>query len=171
MTNHEGHNDLLQYLNPDVKLISKNTLKADVLKIYKREKVRLKEVLSRHSGRICLTYDLTSTSQHYIVLTAHFVDHDWKMNSKILSFYHMPPPHTGIEIAHRILSFLKEWGIEQKIFSITLDNASAMDNMKDRLVNALRFVDGLLCDGEFFSCSMLCTYFESRCPRWLKSSF
>ena len=118
MADHEAYNDMLLYLNPDVELISRNTLKADVLKIYKREKARLKEVLSKHSGRICLTSDLwtASTSQHYIVLTAHFVDHDWKMKSKILSFYHMPPPHTGLEIAHRILSFLKEWGIEQNFF-------------------------------------------------------
>ena len=116
MAEHEGHNDVLVYLNLDVKLISRNTLKTEVLKVYKREKVRLKNVLAKHLGRVCLTSDLwtSCTSEGYICLTAHFVDDSWKLNSKVLVFHHMPPPHSGVELAQKIMFFLKEWGIEKK---------------------------------------------------------
>ena len=60
-------------------------------------------------------------------LTAHFVDEDWKLNNKVLSFCHMPPPHTGLELSKKMYDLLKDWGIDKKVFSITLDNASAND--------------------------------------------
>ena len=40
----------------------------------------------------------------------------------------MPPPHTETLLSDKILSFLEEWGIENKIFFIILDNASNNDN-------------------------------------------
>ena len=46
--------------------------------------------------------------------------------------------------------FLKEWGIETKIFSITLDNASSNDVMQQYLKQQLSFNGTLLCDGDFF---------------------
>ncbi|PNX64718.1 HAT family dimerization domain-containing protein [Trifolium pratense] len=39
----------------------------------------------------------------------------------------MPPPHTGSALSKKILEFISDWGIEKKIFSLTLDNASAND--------------------------------------------
>ena len=41
-------------------------------------------------------------------------------------------------------------GNREKIFSLTLDNASANDCMKDLLKQNLNISDGLLCKGEFF---------------------
>lgn len=59
-------------------------------------------------------------------------------------------PHTGFELSNKILQFLNEWGIEKKIFSITLDNASANDVMQDVLKSQLTLQNWLLCDGQFF---------------------
>ncbi|KAG6477457.1 hypothetical protein ZIOFF_066712 [Zingiber officinale] len=62
----------------------------------------------------------------------------------------MPPPHSGVELAAKLFEFLKEWGIEKKVFSLTLDNASNNDNMQVHLKEQLSLHDSLLCDGEFF---------------------
>nr|GMD12637.1 zinc finger BED domain-containing protein RICESLEEPER 2-like [Ipomoea batatas] len=62
----------------------------------------------------------------------------------------MPPPHTGRELAKKLLGCLKDWGIEKKIFSITLDNASANDSMQNILKEQLCLQNDLLCNGEFF---------------------
>ena len=80
---------------------------------------------------MCLTSDCWAACSDigYISLTTHYVDKDWKLKKKILSFTHTQPPHTGHDLALKILEFLKDWGIEKKIFSITLDNASSNDNM------------------------------------------
>ena len=152
MVEHEGTREIHSYLNPDVKHISRNTAKADCLKLYKREKEKLKQQLENVPGRICLTTDVwqSCTTEGYISLTAHFVDDKWNLHSRVLNFSHFPPPHSGVFLADKMFNFLKEWGIEKKIFSITVDNASANDNMQDILKRQLRMIDGLLCDGEFF---------------------
>ena len=82
----------------------------------------------------------------------------------------MPPLHTGFELSLKISEFLNDWGIEKKIFSLTLDNASANDNMQEHLKNALGMHNWLLYGGEFFSCVLFCTHLESYCARGIKSS-
>ncbi|RYR49928.1 hypothetical protein Ahy_A07g036457 [Arachis hypogaea] len=81
----------VKYISPTLGLITRNTLKEDVLKIYLREKEKLKSTLLVIPNRVCLTSDLWTsiTTEGYLCLTAHFVDLNWKLQSKILSFCHM----------------------------------------------------------------------------------
>ncbi|XP_031255108.1 zinc finger BED domain-containing protein DAYSLEEPER-like [Pistacia vera] len=73
---HEGIRDVHMYLNHEVKHYTRNTAKADCLKIYYREKEGIKLALERVSGRICLTFDIwhSCTTDEYISLTANYVD-------------------------------------------------------------------------------------------------
>ncbi|XP_057538292.1 putative AC transposase isoform X1 [Amaranthus tricolor] len=145
---YEGIRRLFSYLNPTTKTISRNTSKSDVVKMYEREKENLKFLLGSISSRICLTSDCWSsiTSDGYITLTAHYVDDNWVLKKKLLNFCFMPPPHTGVHLSDHVCSLLKDWGILQKIFSITLDNAASNDVFADCLKGELE----LLCAGEFF---------------------
>lgn len=144
--------ELLKYLNPEFKAICRNTAVADVLKFHGIRKDQMKQELAKVGNRICLTCDVwrSISIEGYICLTAHYVDDSWKLKSKILSFCAMPPPHSGFELAKKVISCLEDWGIEKKIFSLTLDNASANDNMQSILRDQLSSRHGLLCDGEFF---------------------
>ena len=67
-------------LNPNVKPISRNIAKSNVLKIYKREKENLRCALELVPGRICLTSDLwkSSTLDKYMVLIAQYIDANWE---------------------------------------------------------------------------------------------
>ena len=62
----------------------------------------------------------------------------------------MQPPHTGHDLALKVLEFLKDWEIERIMFSITLDNASSNDNMQNMLKEHLCLSNSLLLNGEFF---------------------
>ncbi|WOK99873.1 hypothetical protein Cni_G08585 [Canna indica] len=62
----------------------------------------------------------------------------------------MPPPHSGIELNNKINSLLTEWAIEGKLFSVTLDNASANDTCVSLLRSHLSMKNALLAKGEFF---------------------
>jgi hypothetical protein len=61
-------------------------------------------------------------------LVAHYVDVDWILQCRVLNFIELDPPHTGIVIAQAIFECLVEWIIEDKILTITLDNASSNDS-------------------------------------------
>ena len=102
--------ELFKLLNPDVKPITRNTAVSDVWKFYLEQKAMLRQSLLKSPSRVCLTADCWTsiTSEGYICVTAHFVDENWKLNSKILSFRKMEPPHTGNELANKIHGCLTE---------------------------------------------------------------
>lgn len=58
----------------------------------------------------------------------------------------MPPHHTGVHMSDQVCSMLKDWGIQKKIMSITLDNASSNDVFVDVIKSEL----DLVCDGDYF---------------------
>ncbi|XP_013607798.1 PREDICTED: zinc finger BED domain-containing protein RICESLEEPER 1-like [Brassica oleracea var. oleracea] len=144
--------DTWAYLNADVQTICRNTARADVYRLYESERDTLKRELGSLPGRVSFTSDLwTSVKREgYMCVTAHYIDRNWKLNSKILTFCALPPPHTGMNVAVQLLESLKEWEIEKKVFSITLDNATSNDSMQDIVKSQLNLNDDLLCGGEFF---------------------
>ncbi|KAL2924160.1 Zinc finger BED domain-containing protein RICESLEEPER 2 [Bienertia sinuspersici] len=145
---YEGIRKCFNYLNPDLNIVSRNTIKADLIKKFKNEKMRVKEVLSVAPGRIAFTSDCWSsiTTDGYMSFTAHFIDSEWRLQKLILNFSFLPPPHTGLAMSNHICSLLKEWGIQKKVFSITLDNASSNDCMADFLKSEI----DLVCEGAYF---------------------
>ena len=72
------------------------------------------------------------------------------LKSEILAFAHMQPPHIGNDLSLKVLEFLRDRGIERKIFFITLDNASSNDNMQNILKEHLCLPNSLLLNREFF---------------------
>jgi hypothetical protein len=65
----------------------------------------------------------------------------WELEKKVLAFFHIPPPHTGVNLTEKLLSLLREWGVEKNIFKITV----ILD-----LRFKLQFVE--YCYGKLFGC-------------------
>ncbi|GKD72591.1 zinc finger BED domain-containing protein RICESLEEPER 2-like protein [Tanacetum coccineum] len=66
----------------------------------------------------------------------------------MLNFRVIPHPHTGSLLADSVITFLRQWGIENKVFTITLDNATNNNGLVDCLKDQLGY-DALVCNGEF----------------------
>lgn len=107
-------------------------------------------MLESAPGRISLTSDCWSsvTMDGYISLTAHFIDKDWSLQKRVLNFSFLPPPHSGVALCDKIVSLLREWEIDNQIFSLTLDNASANDVSTVLLMN--QFKGSLVANGRLF---------------------
>ena len=75
----------------------------------------------------------------YMVLTAHFVDSDWKLQKRVLNFVDVPPPHSGLVVYDALYKCLQEWGIEGKLSTITVDNAAYNDLAVKMLQDSLSF--------------------------------
>ncbi|KAK9668313.1 hypothetical protein RND81_13G050600 [Saponaria officinalis] len=148
LVEYEGIRNCFSYLNPDVQFFVRNTIKSNILKMYSSVKHKLIELLKKACGRVSLTSDCWSSVRPdgYISLTAHFVDENWKLQKRVLNFSFLPPPHTGAATSIKVTTLLKEWGIENRIMSLTLDNASANDSM----VNYLKPDLNLMCNGDYF---------------------
>ena len=82
--------------------------------------------LSNLNSRVCLTSDFWTSVQNlgYMVVTAHYINADFKLKKKIINFKKVKYPHIGIAIEEALVSCLTEWGIRDKVFTLTVDNAS-----------------------------------------------
>ncbi|KAI3745856.1 hypothetical protein L6452_08267 [Arctium lappa] len=145
---YDGIRKCFNYLHPEVKVVSRNTVKNDIMKMYRMEKLKIRDTLSCIPGRICLTSDCWTsiTIDGYMSLTAHFIDSSWNLQKVILNFSFLAPPHTGLALSDHIFSLLKDWGIQKKVFSVTLDNASSNDAM----VDFLKYELDLVSQGAYF---------------------
>ncbi|KAK2662966.1 hypothetical protein Ddye_001540 [Dipteronia dyeriana] len=118
-------------MNPRFDVPSRRTIVRDLYKLYVEERMKLKKYFKYSQVRVCLTTDTWTSIQNinYMVVTAHFIDYDWRLQTRILSFSQITD-HTGDLIGRCIEKVLLEWGID-KIFTITVDNASANANAID----------------------------------------
>lgn len=89
-----------------------------------------------------------------MVVTAHFLDNDWKLHKRIINFTKITS-HVGEEIRKLIEICLREWGIE-KLFSIVVDNASSNDTANEYLKRRMRIDKTLMFDGKYLHLRCAC---------------
>jgi hypothetical protein len=73
----------------------------------------------------------------YLCLTTHYIDKDFKFHKKVIAFRQIPYPHTGLAVANLVEKILVEWKLDNKIFTLTLDNCSVNDSAIKFLENRL----------------------------------
>nr|GEU73270.1 protein ABCI7, chloroplastic [Tanacetum cinerariifolium] len=71
----------------------------------------------------------------YMCVTAHWIKPDtWQIMKRVISFEEFSSPHTGHALFKMLIKVLTNFNLEDKVMSITLDNASnntsAMDKLK-----------------------------------------
>jgi hypothetical protein len=77
---------------------------------------------------VCLTSNIWSgnAKEDYLSVVFHFITDDWELEKRIVGMRLIDYSHTGVNIAERILQVVSRYGMLSKVFSITLDNASAI---------------------------------------------
>ncbi|XP_024313494.1 zinc finger BED domain-containing protein RICESLEEPER 2-like [Brachypodium distachyon] len=151
MVEHEWFNAIMRYLNPLYQFIGRKAIRAECLRVYKKEKEILKSSL-KNVKYIGLTTDMW-TSNHtisYMCVVAHYIDKNWKMQTRVLAFVELDTPHTGHVIADALWSCVIEWKIEDKVVSITLDNASNNDVAVRDLKAKFAFRRGVNFEANYF---------------------
>jgi hypothetical protein len=132
----EPFRQFVMSLNGRFKLPSPNKLKEELTTTYNQRREQLKAHFNNHQHRVSLTFDgWTSPNGLSIIgITAHFLSSKWEYNNVLLSFAHLESNHTGARLAREIERVCVEFGLEDKIYSITSDNASANDAASEELV-------------------------------------
>uniref|UniRef100_A0A803MBI4 Transposase n=1 Tax=Chenopodium quinoa TaxID=63459 RepID=A0A803MBI4_CHEQI len=112
---------------PQFTIPSRVTIARDCVKLYYSEKERLREMF-KACQRISVTTDTWTSIQriNYLCLTAHFIDSEWKLHKKIINFLPISS-HKGEAIGKAVEACLEHWGIEDKLFTVIVDNASSND--------------------------------------------
>lgn len=150
-----GFRRLLSAACPEFPVLSRSSIKRDIISIYVKERENIRELLATCPGRICLTSSTwkSDSDDHFNCVTTHFIDHEWRLQRRILRFKLMPPPYDSLSVADEIALCMVQWNIEHKVFSVTLENLSSDDCVADMLRSRLAAKKYLPCKGVFFHVS------------------
>lgn len=87
IVDHLGFKKYSFALQPLFKVPSRNTMKKEILKIYDIEKMVALKLMDTNKGRVAITTDMRTASNQkkgYMAITAHYIDHSWNLQSRIL---------------------------------------------------------------------------------------
>lgn len=86
IVDHVGFRKFVGSLQPLFKMVSRNTIKSDILKIFREEKTKAYTMFEKLSSRVAITTDMWSSKQKrgYMAITAHFLDRSWCLRSTII---------------------------------------------------------------------------------------
>ena len=88
MVDHVGFRKYSNTLQPLFKMVSRNTIKNDILKIYDYEKSKTMDLLGNNRSRIAITTDMWTSNQKkgFMVVTTHFIDDSWTLQSRVIRY-------------------------------------------------------------------------------------
>jgi hypothetical protein len=118
---------LMTSLKNDINLIGADAVRNNVPQLFQKEKAKIASQLALVGSKFSFTLDIWSglANKDFLAITIHYIDQEWKLRHYLLDFKPVTGNHTGLKIFCTFRDVLREWGLQQKVASITLDNASS----------------------------------------------
>lgn len=116
------------FVNPSFKSIPRNTLKRNLLKLFKNSKIELITYFQNNNINVSICSDIWSDhwqTHSYMGITCHWVDENYVLQKRILAYRCFDESHNAENICRLIQQILQEYRLVNRIFSISFDNASA----------------------------------------------
>nr|GEX85191.1 zinc finger BED domain-containing protein RICESLEEPER 2-like [Tanacetum cinerariifolium] len=118
-----------KHLQPKYNHVSRTTLKPDAMKLWVAAKQAIIDDFLKLNTNVNLTTDVWSTPHgvpgSYICVIIHWIEPDtWNMMKRVIALKDFLAPHSSSALAKTLRNVFVNFNLENKIMSITLDNAS-----------------------------------------------
>lgn len=143
----------ISYIMPTYKFRTRNTVRNDLMGVYVEEKSRIYAEIEKLSSRVTLTTDgwkPKHQNRGYFCITCHYIDDNWVLHKRIISFHVVQYPHHGALLSEWLKGRILDWNIDKKMFSIVVDNASNNSGMLEGIKGWLNSKNALLHGGDMF---------------------
>ncbi|CAN6270701.1 unnamed protein product [Urochloa humidicola] len=113
--------------NPKYTKMSRQSTTRDIEKYFSDCKAKLVENFVTSVNCVSLTSDIWSgnAEDDYLSVIAHYINSDWQLEKRVLGLILIDVSRSGQNIADRVASVLADYGLHDKVFAVTLDNASS----------------------------------------------
>ena len=132
--------------------LSRNIIRARLSKYSKMGRDQFKHVLSENDSKFNIALDCWSSRNNYgfmglfisirelilLAVICHWISSNWTLEEALLHFSHIPGHHTGAALGKEVIEILEEYGIIEKLFCVTTDNASNNTEMMKHIGRYLR---------------------------------
>jgi hypothetical protein len=157
---HEYLVDFIKSLRPSFPLKSRVTIRKEIMETFLEEKETLYKYLKTMQCRFSATMDMWTSCQNkgYMCVTIHWIDDDWHMQKRIIGFFNVKGRHTGAKLSETFTEVMVKWYIENRLFTLTLDNASSNEVAVQDIISDMKENGNgsLVCDGLFFHVRCAC---------------
>ncbi|KAL3508988.1 hypothetical protein ACH5RR_028389 [Cinchona calisaya] len=152
MVEHFGFRIFVRNLQPLFDPVTIDRVEADCKEIYRIEKQKVYEELDKLPGKVSLYANtwVANVDAKYLSLTAHYIDDAWQLKKKTLNFLMLDPSQTEDMLSEAIMTSLRNWGIDGKLFSIAFDNHVRNDAIVRVIRDQLCEQQCLVCNGQLF---------------------
>ncbi len=135
MTDWHEFKQFVNFLRPGTHVPCRATLKKEITDLYNAEKAKRKTRFGQISSKISLTCDAwTARNQdQFVGISAHYIDNEWVLRKELLGFSLLEGEHSGEKLAAVLHEHIVDFNLENKILSITTDNASNNNTMMEEL--------------------------------------
>ncbi|CAG8513583.1 6932_t:CDS:2 [Cetraspora pellucida] len=120
--------EFLAEFDPNYQLPSEKLCRKLLTDAFVSFKETLKNILNDNVITCSLICDLWTGRNYmgYLGVTCSFINNNFQLNKLVLIIRYLPYPHTEESIAEALNVVINEWGLTNKIFTITTDNGSNM---------------------------------------------
>ncbi|KAK9669680.1 hypothetical protein RND81_13G148300 [Saponaria officinalis] len=155
LAEHNAFNKYIKKNQPEHKPTGRKTVRSNAMKQYCELKQKLISDFANMTCRFNLTADAWDSGYDYsyICITAHWIDREWNLQKRIISFSKLEFPHNAINMHNIIINSICEYNIKSKILSVTFDNAIAMTSVANMLKTSL---ESVLLDGKLLHMRCAC---------------
>ncbi|XP_076891887.1 zinc finger BED domain-containing protein RICESLEEPER 1-like [Bidens hawaiensis] len=152
MVEHVGFKVFVKNLQPMFDFLTTSVIESDCLTIYAKERQKVFDVIKNLHCRISLAVGFWSSADNvdFLSLTANYIDENWKVQRKILNFLTLDLSQNEDALSDLLIKCLIDWDVDQKLFSLTLDDCFGYDNLASRVKNWLVENRPVLKNGELF---------------------
>jgi hypothetical protein len=121
--------------NPRFTSVSRQTTTRDLEKNFLGRRFDLIESFKFVSS-ICLTSDICSgnAKEDYLSVVVHYVSADWELEKRVVGLRLIDCSHNGVNIVERVDFVVTEFCLNDKVFFVTLDNASSNASAMSKLI-------------------------------------
>jgi hypothetical protein len=121
--------------NPQFEKVSRQTTTRDLAKLFAEQRALLMNFVLPAASSVSLTSDIWSgnAKEDYISVVAHYVSADWELKKNVVGFRLIELKHSSENIADRIASVVEKFDLIDKVFAVTLDNASTNSKAMETL--------------------------------------
>ncbi|KAK9713503.1 hypothetical protein RND81_06G031600 [Saponaria officinalis] len=146
LAEHNAFNRYIKKNQPEHKPTSRKTVRSNAMKQHCELKYKLISDFANMTCRFNLTADAwdSGCDYSYICITAHWIDREWNLQKRIISFSKLEFPHNVINMYNIIMNSICEYNIKSKILSVTF-NATSMTSVVNMLRTSL---ESVLLDGK-----------------------
>lgn len=107
-----GFKIFVKNLQPSFEFMTNSAIESNCMTIYEKEKQKVYEMIHNFHGRINMAVGMWASpgTVEYLCLTANYVEEDWKLTKKTLSFITLDSSHTDDSLSEVVIKCFKELG-------------------------------------------------------------